>query len=366
MIPKEVNVLPEIKTYSTLSIPMLDALRKGFICIVIARLLATLSSYIFYKKSKSEKENFSIFHYISKYTTPFLPEINPDVEYDLAIGFISPFHFLRDKVNAKKKIGWIHTDFSILEINRVDELPVWDSCNYLASVSESVAKAFLTSFPTLKDKILVIENIISPAFVHEQALLNDFNEDIPEENGLIKLCSVGRYSYPKNFDNVPYICHHLIKRGVNVKWYIIGYGGREEQIIKNIKESGMEGRVILLGKKINPYPYMLKCDIYVQPSRYEGKAVTVREAQILYKPVVITNFPTAESQVNDGFDGIIVPLDNEGAAEGMQRFIEDLELQKIIIGNLHKCDYGNELEVEKIYDLIKPMKSKMDDIVKDC
>lgn len=32
---------------------------------------------------------------------------------------------------------------------------------------------------------------------------------------------------------------------------------------------------------MNPYPYIKACDIYVQPSRYEGKAVTVREAQIL-------------------------------------------------------------------------------------
>ena len=45
---------------------------------------------------------------------------------------------------------------------------------------------------------------------------------------------------------------------------------------------------------------MKACDIYVHPSRYEGKAVTIREAQILGKPVVMTNFPTAKSQARDG------------------------------------------------------------------
>lgn len=53
----------------------------------------------------------------------------------------------------------------------------------------------------------------------------------------------------------------------------------------------MQERVIILGKKDNPYPYMRACDLYVQPSRYEGKAVTVREAQLLGKPVVITTMP---------------------------------------------------------------------------
>ena len=352
MIPKEVNLLPEIEKYSTLSIPMIEVVKKGYFDIVLARLFAMLNSHWYYRKSKHDKENFSVFHYISKYTTPLLPKINPEVEYDLAIGFISPFHILRDKVRAKKRIGWIHTDFSILEINSGDELPVWDSCDYIASISDSVTLAFLKSFPLLKNKIIVIENILSPALVREQALLNDFDYNIPHENGLIKICSVGRYSKQKNFDSVPYICRILVQQGINIVWYIIGYGGEEEQIINNIKDAEMEGKVILLGKKRNPYPYMLKCDIYVQPSRYEGKAVTVREAQILYKPVIITNFPTAESQLINGFDGIIVPLDNEGAAKGIKKFIEDNELQKRIIENLHQRDYGNEAEVEKIYKLL--------------
>ena len=50
----------------------------------------------------------------------------------------------------------------------------------------------------------------------------------------------------------------------------------------------MEDKVIILGKRENPYPYIKACDLYVQPSRYEGKCVTVREAQMLGKPVVIT------------------------------------------------------------------------------
>ena len=68
----------------------------------------------------------------------------------------------------------------------------------------------------------------------------------------------------------------------------------------------MEKHFVLAGKQMNPYPYIKACDIYVQPSRYEGKAVTVREAQILGKPVVITRFPTSSSQLEEGVDGIII------------------------------------------------------------
>ena len=124
-------------------------------------------------------------------------------------------------------------------------------------------------------------------------------------------------------------------------------------IKKRIRECGMEQYVILLGKKVNPYPYMKACDIYVQPSRYEGKAVTVREAQILYKPVVITNFPTAKSQLQDGVDGLIVPLDNDLAAKGIANFIKNVSLQQRFIEYMQTHDYGNEKEVKKIYALME-------------
>lgn len=352
MIPNEVNLLPEMKKYSMLSRPMVEVVKNGYVDIVIARLLAKWQSHRYYKNSKSEKENFSVFHYVSKYTTPLLPKINPNVEYDLAVGFISPFHILRDKVRAKKKIGWIHSDFSILDINSKAELPVWGACDHIASISDSVTSAFLKAFPSLSDKIVLIENILSPVFVREQAKLEDVRSEIPKEEDIATLLSVGRYSSAKNFDNVPHICKKLVDAGTNVKWYIMGYGGNEALIKKNIEETKMQSHVILLGKRINPYPYMLACDLYVQPSRYEGKAVTVREAQILYKPVVITNFPTAKSQLTDGVDGVIVPSDNEGAADGLRCFIEDKVLQKKLISNLHTRDYGNEDEVSKIYGLI--------------
>jgi glycosyltransferase involved in cell wall biosynthesis len=170
---------------------------------------------------------------------------------------------------------------------------------------------------------------------------------------MIKLLSIGRYSHQKNFDNLPDICRRLVNEHgeVDLKWYIIGFGD-ETPIRRAIAETGMEEHVIMLGKKENPYPYIKACDIYVQPSRYEGKSVTVREAQMLCKPVVVTNYPTASSQIQDGIDGVIVPMDNAGCAQGIANVIVDTALQQRLIDYLSAHDYGNESEVEKIYKLI--------------
>ena len=140
---------------------------------------------------------------------------------------------------------------------------------------------------------------------------------------------------------------------LRVRWYIIGFGGDEQLIRQKIAESGMEEHVVLLGKKMDPYPYMKACDVYCQPSRYEGKSVTVREAQMLCKPVVVTNYPTAKSQIQDGIDGVIVPMDNDECAKGIVDFIKNQELQKRIISYLETHDYGNINEVKKLYKIVE-------------
>jgi glycosyltransferase involved in cell wall biosynthesis len=167
---------------------------------------------------------------------------------------------------------------------------------------------------------------------------------------------VGRFCEAKNYDNVPDICNKALEllkdENIDIKWYIIGFGGEENLIRQKIAEAGMQEHVIILGKKENPYPYVKACDIYVQPSRYEGKSVTVREAQMLYKPVIVTNYPTASSQIQDGVDGVIVPMDNEGCAKGLAEFILDETKQSQIVEYLKTHDYANVNEVNKIYSIL--------------
>ena len=349
-IPGHVNLLPEKGPYSVIERPMGEALRRGHLGVVSGRLLAKWRYRNFRKKHPADGDDGAIMQYVGNCVTPVLPKINPEVEYDLCISSLTPHNIGRDKVRAKKRLAWVHTDYSTVSVNPDLELPVWNSYDYIASISPEVTRSFLTVFPSLAAKIVDIENMLSSAFVLGRAEEKDVSSEL---TGDINLLSIGRYCNAKNYDNVPDIAKRMIGQGlVNFKWYIIGFGGSEALIKSKIKEAGMEDHVILLGKKDNPYPYIKACDIYVQPSRYEGKSVTVREAQILGKPVAVTAYPTAPSQINDGVDGVIVPLDNEGCAQGLARFIADTAQQDRISGYLRTHDYANSTEVEKIYQLM--------------
>lgn len=353
LIPEKINLLPERPGYNAIERPMLQVLKEGQYGIVLGRLKARKLHRKYHKSLTDIEKSFdsSSFHYVAECVQPYLPSLVDLGEYDLAISFLQPHNIVLNKVKAKKKIAWIHTDYSTVHVNAELELPVWAGFDYIASISPDCTRSFLQTFPTLKNKIIEIENILSTSFVRRQAELLDVSGEMP--NNGINLLSVGRYCHAKNYDNVPDIVKRLVDKGFkDLRWYIIGFGGDEPLIRQRIAEAGMEDYVILLGKKDNPYPYIKACDVYVQPSRYEGKSVTVREAQVLCKPVIVTSYPTARSQVRNGMDGIIVPQENEGCADGIAQAIQNSDQLKALTAYLQENDYGNEREVEKVLNLL--------------
>jgi glycosyltransferase involved in cell wall biosynthesis len=343
-IPKEVNLLPQNKLYASLMLPI----SQNKPMLILSKLMAKLYSYFYRKLNQINGENFVYFTNLHQIAHWFLPNLNAN-EYDLGISFLTPHFTIANKVKTKRKIAWIHTDYSKYALDRLNELKMWQSFDYVASIGEDSAKTFSQIFPKLADKVILIENILPREFVIQRS--NAFEVNFEKE--CVNICSVGRFTYPKNFDSVPEITRYLLDHQIRVKWYLIGYGGDEDLIKAKIKEYGVEEEVIILGKKSNPYPYIKACDIYVQPSRYEGKAVTVREAQTLAKPVVITNFSSANSQLKNGIDGVILPLETLALAEKLKNFINDIDLQKKLITNCRIEDFSNHNEIDKIYKLIK-------------
>lgn len=357
-IPKEVNLLPEISAYACIESSMAEAMRRWQFGVLLGRLKAKWRARR-YKSQRPGQAQCAIYQYVAQEVESHLPSLHQLGDYDLAVSFLQPHNYVLSKVKAKKKACWIHTDYTKVEFDVGEELPVWTAFDYIVGISPETIKAFLQVFPSLESKTVEMENILSPKFVRSRADddLND-NINLNGDGKVVKLLSVGRFSDAKNYDNVPDICRRIIfslftlHSSLSVRWFLIGYGGLESLIRQKIKEAGMEEHVIIFGKRTNPYPYIKACDIYVQPSRYEGKSVTVREAQMLCKPVVVTNYTTASSQIQDGIDGRIVPMDNEGCAKGIADLILDKELQQRIVDYLQTHDYGNEKEIEKFYKLI--------------
>ena len=317
-INPKVTIIPEINKYKTFDVPIVSLIKSKLYLFGISRIISKIFLKLHCLLSK-EKEGVWMH---MQYTSRFLQWILPNIpgEYDCAISFLGVPDVLVNKINAKTKIAWIHTDYDTLNPSRRYDRLVYSKIDYIANVSDDCTRKFLKYYPEFISKSITI---------------------------------IGRFCEAKNFDNIPAICKLIREKGLNIKWYLIGYGTDEEIIRSKIKEFDMEDNVIILGKKINPYPYIKNCDLYVQPSRYEGKAVTVREAQMLCKPVVITKFATSSSQLKDGYDGIIVPMDNQGCADGIAKLLNNKVLMQQLSENCAENDYSNSQEINKIYEIIE-------------
>lgn len=351
-IPKEVNLLAEDLNYSIFEIPIKSLLFTKRFKYAIARILGKLEFNLVAKLIQNKKDSPWIKQqYANKYIVPLLPKIKGN--YALAINFLGVSDILIKKVNAKVKAGWIHTDYNQLVVNKKMDISVYDKLDYIINVSDDCQKVFLEHYPQFKEKAVVIENILSQQLIEEQAKEFLVEKEMPKLATCINILSIGRFGRAKNFDNIPEITKKILNKGIHIKWFIIGYGSDEQLLKDKIKLFNIQKNVIMLGKKENPYPYIKTCDIYIQPSRYEGKAVSVREAQILNKPVVITNFETASCQLKNGIDGFIVPLDNEACANGIIDFINNKKTLNMIIDGTKKNSYSNESEINKIYLFIK-------------
>ena len=168
-VPEWIRLLPRIAAYSAVERPLIEALRKGHFGVVLGRLYAKLKHRRFLKRHTVKEPYSTSIQYVGDCVTRWLPEINRRVEYDLCISFLTPHNVARDKVRAKKRAAWIHTDYSTIDIDIDSELKVWSAFDQIVSISTDVTNAFVKTFPSLQSRIVEIENIIPGDYVKSRA-----------------------------------------------------------------------------------------------------------------------------------------------------------------------------------------------------
>lgn len=262
-----------------------------------------------------------------------------DEEYDIAISYAMMNSIVNkyviDNVKAKKKILWCHIDLDIYKPQYIKGLEkLYEQYDRINCVSQSSLESIKRRFPGLSDKLHIAYNFIdSEKILSESAAQPDI--DVPD--GKIKLCTVGRITDQKGIDLLVEAADMLNRNGLDFVWWVVGTRYNDElnhRIEESIRDCGLEEKVLLLGEKNPPYPFMRACDIYVQPSRFEGYCTTTNEARILSKPVITTRVSGAEEQFTDGVDGIITDISAEAVYNAVSELIASPEKRTALSENL--------------------------------
>lgn len=286
-----------------------------------------------------------------KFWGKFLPKVKK--EYDLAVSYLNGLsnYFVIDKVNAKKKILWIHNEFEKLGYNYDFEYRFYREADSVVTISQACVDSFLRVYPEFKDKIVVLENISSRKTIIE--LSKDKIKDTYFTDKRMKLLSIGRLSEQKNYELAINSAKLLKEKGLNFIWYILGEGHLRDILQGMIDKLDLTYYVKLAGEKSNPYPYIASCDIFVQPSLYEGKSVALDEAKILCKPIIVTEYKTSANSILNGVNGIISNMSSDALARDIYGLAVDKEKRQRLSRQLHSENNGNDDEIDKYIALFE-------------
>ena len=286
----------------------------------------------------------------TKFYKALLPKL--DSEYDVAIGYLEgdASYYVIDKVNAKRKILWVHSNFDNIKKN--EDVSVYKEyfreADKVVSISDKCVQVLQDNYPDMRNKFVFLPNLTSSVVLKntaKAAIDEKFLKDI------FNIVSVGRLTEAKGFDMAIDALKILKERKVPVHWWIVGDGELRECLEKQVRNNGVEQYLTFLGSKSNPYPYMNNADLIVQTSRWEGKSVVLDEAKILGKPILATAYATVKDQVENGKEGVIVEMNAESIAKGIECLVEDESVLNRIRNYLMARDYGNQSEIVKYYKL---------------
>lgn len=341
-LPKEVTLLKELKIYKALCEGIKTNLKRGYIFLTIIKILSKLFTRV-------RKLPLAYDEYLYILGEKYLPSLKG--EYDVAVSNIWPHNLVVNKVEAKKKLGWIHTDYAEMPIDYALDKRVLMKLDNIIAVSYQCKLSLERIYPDFKNKIKVIENIVDKELIKSLGE-EDIKEEVEFKEGELRLLTVARLHQEKGVDRAIGAAARLKAEGRIFKWYIIGYGMEEKVLKERVKAENLENTVIFLGKKLNPYPYYKKCHIYIQPSRFEGKAITITEAKIFNKPIITTNYFSAKDQVHHGKNGLIVENSEEGIYKGLKELMDNEELVEKFKRALALEDFDNVGEIKQLINIL--------------
>ncbi|MEH7336926.1 glycosyltransferase, partial [Neobacillus drentensis] len=249
--------------------------------------------------------------------------LNPiEKDYDVAIAYNQgmPTYFVANKVKATKKLAWINTDYVNASYNKDVDFESYKKIDQIIAVSHYIKDSVSKLRKEYNSKVEVILDIVDPEMIYKMS--SEFNVD-EFKQPLVNILTVGRLVNVKSYETAIDVARQLKNSGYKFKWFGIGEGPERKKLQSLIDEYGINDCFELLGKKINPYPYMKNCNIYVQTSKKEGFGLTVCEAKILKRPIVCANFPTAKEIINNEVDGLLVEHGIDSIYKGITKYLED-------------------------------------------
>ncbi len=253
--------------------------------------------------------------------------VSPYLGYDLAISFaqdnsdkafaIGCNDFVLQKVEAKKKVAFVHCDFGRYGGNTPKNRETYRKFDQIACVSEGCRKAFLDIMPELEDKTLVVENCTDI----EQVQKWGEAFDVPYEEKGFHLVTVSRLNEEKGLMRALNVLSPFLDRYPSLFWHIVGDGPQRGLLEEEVKKKKWQHRIIFYGMQDNPYPYIRQANLFFLPSYHEAAPMVFGEAWALGTPILTTETLSARAMVEERGIGMVCENDENSMAMALEEIL---------------------------------------------
>lgn len=342
-IPKDIKVIT-----CPIRHEIIDSKNQDFISVLkkliknkqIFKALEWIAVFFFMEKLKNDIP-------FSKFIASKQANIN--FHYNYIFNFCGPNNYtsvLAEHIlSCDKRYIWIHNEFKAAGKLAAKYKYRYAKYDGIFAVSQNCLNEFVSIIPELSKKTHLLYNITDANFYYEMA---KGKKSFTDNYSGIRLLSVGRLNKQKGFDLAIEAAKYLKNRGIDFRWYIIGEGEERNYLQSLIEKYELLENVVLMGVRANPYPFFRDCDIYIQPSRYEGYGLTIAEAKAFYKPIICTNFAGAYDQLKNKFTGIIVECNLKSLTDAIEEMILNSDLRTKLSYNLKSITVNTTAEIKKL------------------
>lgn len=246
----------------------------------------------------------------------YIKEQLKDESFDTAVIYSDRVAEITVKaINAKKFLMFYHHGAMRKEYH--DQYGYKKSEKIIA-VSDNIAKKLKAYRKKCAQKIVTVNNVIDIDSIIEKSK-EPVEEGLFSEN-TFNIVSCGRLAKEKGFDLAVEACRLLVENNhKNINWIFVGDGPQKESIEKQIALYGLENYIKLTGMKKNPYPYIARADLFVQPSRVEAFGLTIAEAMVLGVPVLSTQTDGAKEIFAVKDNGFLCKISGEDIFKGIEK-----------------------------------------------
>jgi len=249
--------------------------------------------------------------------------------------------FALTKVEASKKIAWLHVDYDAMHMDSEINNNEYRAFDAVIAVSKAVKDSFVRCNPMMSEKTHVVYNVLPQ---------NAYNT-VKQENHILekKIVTVGRLDPNKNQIECIRIARKLKDDGISFKWYLIGDGQDRQTLEQHIEMAGLQNEVLITGYTDNVNDLTNDADLFVSTSLSESYGMAVVEAQAMGVPVVVKEYPAAK-EIVDGGNGILVS-DYDTMYQEIKKLLTDEKAYKRLKDETKVLCNDNE-SMERLYDII--------------